>query len=69
MTDDVFTAVSNALRIDPNNALAYAYRGLARIATNDTGGALADFQQSLQLEPQNPVALAGLQRLTENRCK
>lgn len=66
-TDDVFAAVSNAMRIDPGNALAYAYRGLARVATNDTGGANADFQHSLQLEPQNPVALAGLRRLAENR--
>jgi protein O-mannosyl-transferase len=69
MPDDLFTAVSNALRIDPNNALAYAYRGLARIAANDTGGAYADFQHSLQLEPQNPVALTGLRRLAENRRK
>ena len=69
MTDDVFTAVSNALKLDPNNALAYAYRGLARVATNDTGGANADFQHSLQLEPQNTVALSGLQRLAGNRSK
>jgi tetratricopeptide (TPR) repeat protein len=69
MSDDVFTAVSNALRLDPRNALAYAYRGLARIATNDAAGANADFQYALQLEPQNAVALTGLRRLAENRGK
>jgi Flp pilus assembly protein TadD len=69
MTDDVFTAVSNALSLEPNNALSYAYRGLARIATNDTDGANADFRHSLQLEPQNPVALTGLNRLAGNRSQ
>ncbi len=51
---------TQALRIDPHNAIAYDQRGLAKFYTSDTHGALADYGHALALDPHN--AFVYLQR-------
>ncbi len=62
---DAFDA---ALRLDPNNATAYAYRGTANMALRKTAAAKEDFLRAIALDPGNAIAAAGLGRLgTEPR--
>jgi tetratricopeptide (TPR) repeat protein len=56
-------AFENALRLDPNNATAYSYRGTAKLVLNDPAGAEADLRRALALDPGNEVALKGLASL------
>ena len=56
-------AFGKALRLDPNNAAAYAFQGLARLAANDVDAARADFRHSLAIDPSNAVATAWLAKL------
>jgi tetratricopeptide (TPR) repeat protein len=56
-------AIDSALRLDPNDPTAYAYRGLAKIALNDPAGADADFRHALDLDPHNATATKGLATL------
>jgi len=60
-------AFENALRLDPNDATAYSYRGTARLALNDPAGAQADLRRALQLAPDNETALKGLAALAAQR--
>jgi protein O-mannosyl-transferase len=60
-------AIENALRLDPNDATAYAYRGLARLALDDTEHAEADFRHALQIDPTNEAASKGLAALAARR--
>jgi protein O-mannosyl-transferase len=61
--DVSLAAFENALRLDPNNAVAYSYRGTGRLALGDSAGARADFRRALALDPANAVAAAGLAKL------
>ena len=56
-------AFENALRLDPNNSVAYSYRGTGRLALGDMAGARSDFQRALALDPGNAVAAGGLSRI------
>jgi protein O-mannosyl-transferase len=56
-------AFENALRLDANDATAYSYRGMAKIALKDSTGAQADLRRALELEPANETALKGLATL------
>jgi Tfp pilus assembly protein PilF len=60
-------AIESALRLDPNNAAAYAYRGLAKIALSETAGAQADLRHALELDPRNDVAAKGLAAIDGRR--
>lgn len=44
-------ALSQALRIDPNNAHAYYYRGVTKTEVRDYIGAIIDFKQAIQINP------------------
>jgi tetratricopeptide (TPR) repeat protein len=59
-TSQALEAIENALRLDPNNATSFAYRGLAKVALSDFSGADVDFQRALEIEPDNKIALHGL---------
>jgi Flp pilus assembly protein TadD len=59
---DAFEA---ALRLNPNDATAYSYRGTAKMVLKDDAGARADLQRALELEPGNSTALKGLAALAE----
>lgn len=41
----------NALKLDPNHVQALNLRGFVRLGLKDIGGAIADFQQVLNLDP------------------
>ena len=43
---------SEAIRIDPDNAFAYANRGLARLLEGKLSQAESDFQRCLALKPE-----------------
>jgi protein O-mannosyl-transferase len=58
-------AFENAIRLDPNNAAAYAYRGVTRLSLRDPAGAKEDFRHALLLDPKNPVALLWLEKLSK----
>lgn len=70
MQNNVETSLSAfeaALRLDPANADAYAYRGTARMALRDTTRAKEDFDRALALDPANAIAEAGLAKLPKYR--
>jgi tetratricopeptide (TPR) repeat protein len=56
-------AFEQALALDPNDATAYAYRGTARMALDNPGGAQADFRRALELDPENQIATDGMAKL------
>ncbi len=58
-----FEAFGNALRLDPNNATAYAYRGTANMALRNTTSAKKDFLRAIALDPGNAIATAGMRQL------
>jgi tetratricopeptide (TPR) repeat protein len=46
--------LNRAIQIEPNNANAYANRGMARFNLQDYPGAIADYDRSLALDPNHP---------------
>lgn len=56
-------AAEEFVRLEPNNPLAYVYRGEARRGVADRRGALADFQRAFELDP--TFDAAGLNLITE----
>ena len=64
---EALDALENALRLDPNNAVAYAYRGLTRMAMNDDAAAAGDFQKALEIDPNNSTAVNGMTALESKR--
>jgi Flp pilus assembly protein TadD len=40
-----------AIKFDPDDALSYNNRGIARVAKGDRAGAIADFRKALTLAP------------------
>jgi tetratricopeptide (TPR) repeat protein len=59
-----FTA---AVTLEPNLAEAYHQRAIARFASGDTAGAIADIQATLQREPHSFAALETLTAIAESR--
>jgi tetratricopeptide (TPR) repeat protein len=48
----------NALRLDPQNAVAHAGRGRAYLRKGDNKQAIADFSEALRLNPKDPVSIS-----------
>ena len=61
--EPALAAFDEALRLDSENANAYAYRGLARFSQGQLDSARADIYRALELEPANPVAKAAMAKL------
>jgi tetratricopeptide (TPR) repeat protein len=51
--------LNKAIAIDPNYALAYNYRGLAKNRLEDYRGAIADFNKCLEVNPNYVMAYYG----------
>ena len=51
------------LALQPRNALAYSYLGLAQASLQQYGGALVSFDAALQLEPDQALAKAARAQL------
>jgi len=47
---------SSAIRFDPGDGMAFHNRGIVRYLAGDDEGALADFNRSLALDPENAYA-------------
>ncbi len=60
-------AFEKALQLDPNNAAAYAFRGVGRYALHDVPDAREDFRHALALDPGNAVAAQWMARLPGDR--
>jgi tetratricopeptide (TPR) repeat protein len=57
--DQAISDLSEAIRLNGNDAIAYTGRAHVRLARGDTAGALADFSAALGLSPQSVNALTG----------
>ena len=64
---DAIEDFSAAITLDPNVAEAYHQRAMARFASGDTPGALADLQATLRHEPRNFAAWQSLAAIAESR--
>lgn len=64
---DAIEDFSAAITLDPNLAEAYHQRAMARFASGDTPGAVADLQAALQHEPRNFAAWQTLAAIAESR--
>jgi tetratricopeptide (TPR) repeat protein len=62
-SDEALAAFDTAVRLDPNNTSAWAFRGVARVAVNDLSGAREDFHHALALDPANEIASSWLAKL------
>jgi tetratricopeptide (TPR) repeat protein len=60
-------AFNSALRVDPNNATAYAYRGTAELAAHQTAAAKEDLLRAIALDPGNAAAAAGMSLLAKEQ--
>lgn len=58
-------AFNTAIKLDPGNAAAYAYRGTAKLAVTDIPGAEEDFHRALNLDPASQIALEGMRNLAK----
>jgi tetratricopeptide (TPR) repeat protein len=56
-------AVKQALKLDPNDGLAYGLLGEATMATGDSVSALEHFNQASQLAPLNPAPWISMSRI------
>ena len=65
--DDAIEDFTDAITLDPNLAEAYHQRALARFASGDTPGAIADIQATLQREPHSFPAFETLAEIAEAR--
>ena len=54
--EEAIADYDQALRVQPDNMLAYIHRGLAKARMGDFEEAIIDFNQALELEPDNESA-------------
>jgi tetratricopeptide (TPR) repeat protein len=47
---------TQAIKVDPNNALAYTARGISRLRIKDDRGAIEDFTEAVRLNPNDALA-------------
>jgi tetratricopeptide (TPR) repeat protein len=66
-SQDAIEDFTDAIALDPNLAEAYHQRALARYASGDTLGAIADLQATLQREPRSFAAFQTLSAIAEAR--
>jgi tetratricopeptide (TPR) repeat protein len=64
---DAIEDFSDAITLDPTIAEAYHQRAIARFASGDTPGAVADIQATLQREPRSFPAFETLAEIAEAR--
>lgn len=63
---DSINDFNKAIRLDPNNASLFFYRGMALCVLDDKDGALNDFNQLIKFEPNNKSALEMSQYLRDS---
>jgi tetratricopeptide (TPR) repeat protein len=65
--DDAEEDLGAAITLQPDFAEAYHQRAIARFTAGDTPGAIADLEQTLQLEPRDFAAFRTLESIAESR--
>ena len=63
---DSINDFNKAIRLDPENASLFFYRGMALCVLDDKDGALNDFNQLIKFEPNNKSALEISQYLRDS---
>jgi Flp pilus assembly protein TadD len=63
--DEALPLLSEAIRLDPNQAAAYGYRGNVYAQQGKLAEAEADFQRALSLAPNDPAAVRGIQYIRQ----
>ncbi len=63
-SDKAFADCNEAIRLNPNHAMAFYNRGISWERKNDLQRALADFQKSSELAPSDPNCRKGVERVT-----
>src|SRR5438477_10832767 len=53
--DGAIVDYNRAVKLNPNNALAYGNRGYVKQTKGDLDGAMADFNRALELNPKDAV--------------
>lgn len=61
--EEAMDAIAQALRIEPDNDMAYLYRANLHVIAHEADQAKADYELALRYNPRNEVARAALQRL------
>lgn len=61
--EEAMQAIEQALKIEPNNDMAYLYRGNLHFIANEAAQAKADYELALHYNPRNEVARTALQRI------
>ena len=59
-------AIEKSIKIEPNNDLAYLYRGNLYMVSKEFDKAMADYQWALKLNPRNELARAAVTRLQQS---
>ena len=57
--DGAIAVLSEAMRLDPKNAIAFINRGITYNSKGDTNRAIADFNEAIRLDPTYAVAFNG----------
>ena len=60
---EALAAIATALELNPQEDMAYFYRGNLRIRSGDLAGAAADYGKALEINPDNEQARRGLIRV------
>jgi tetratricopeptide (TPR) repeat protein len=60
---DALAAIATALELNPQDDLAYFYRGNLRVRSGDLAGAAADYGSAIKINPDNEQARRGLMRV------
>lgn len=68
-TDCAYGACAEALRLEPNNARAYACRGQANLARGDAAAALKDYEQAIRIDPNYAIAYYGRSLVYEKQSQ
>ena len=65
--DKAIDAFTDAIRIDPNNARAYCYRGSAYGCIGNYDDAILDYNDAIRLDPNHADAYSGRGRACRRR--
>jgi tetratricopeptide (TPR) repeat protein len=57
--DKAIEFYTQAIRVNPDNAYAYAWRGAARGHLGQCEASVADYDEAVRLEPHNPTYYSG----------
>ena len=60
---EALAAIATALELNPQEDMAYFFRGNLRVRSGDLAGAAADYSKAIEINPDNEQARRGLLRV------